>query len=475
MLFLTFLHLFSEAFQLTDMSTLNLNMNSRKLSAEITKLLSEESINQLARITGFTRRTGGKIDGFKFLDTLLFANFNHKDLSLNGMSKYLNKKHDVEISKQSIDERFNENTLLFFRAVLEKAISISIPQDDEIDFTDFKTVRIKDSTSFQLPENMVEMYPGSGGSASKAAIRIQFEYDLKSEQIIDLSLHPFTTQDMTDAGLTLSAITPNELIIRDLGYVKIDYLRQIKKQGAFYLNRLQSGTKVYEMIDGEYVEIDFWKLYKRMKSKNFIRIDRVVYIGKNEKFETRMIIERLPDAEYQERLRKANAKAKKNGTKISTDNKAKMGLNLFVTNTEVPGNQVRFLYTLRWQIELMFKIWKSIGEIDQVKKMKVERFEACLLVKLLWVVINWHIMRRVVIWFFNEHSIEISPYKLFKSFKEELYDFRDAIIKGIKGMMSFINTLVRISPKNHRSEKKKNTANWSYDIIRLFCANPKEK
>jgi len=460
---------------LTDMEPLNLKMNARKLSAEITKLLSEDCINQLARITGFVSRTGGKIDGFMFLDTLLFTSFNHKDLSLNGMSKHLNKKHDVEMSKQSIDERFNENTLLFFRAVLDKAISISIPHDHEIDFTEFETVRIKDSTSFQLPENMAEKFPGSGGSASNAAIRIQFEYDLKSEKIMDLSLHPFTTQDMTDARLTLSNIKPNDLIIKDLGYVKIDYLRQIKEQGAFYLNRLQSGTKVYEIIKGEYVEIDFMKLYKRMKLNNYIRIDRIVYIGKKEKFETRMIIERLPDAEYQERLRKANANAKKNKRKISADNKAKMGLNLFVTNTKIPGNKIRLLYTLRWQIELMFKIWKSIGEIDQVKKMKVERFEACLLVKLIWVVINWHIMRRVVIWFFNVHSIEISPYKLFQSFKEGLYDFRDAIMKGVKGMIFFIDTLVRISPRNHRSEKKKDSDNWSYDIIRLFCVNPKEK
>ena len=451
------------------MSTSNLKMNARKLSAEITKLLSEENINQFARITGFVSRAGGKIDGFMFLDTLLFANFNHKDLSLNGMSRYLNTKHGVEISKQSIDERFNENALLFFRAVLEKAISISINHDEKIDFTDFEKILIKDSTSFQLPENMAEKFAGSGGSASNAAIRIQFEYDLKSEQIIDLSLHPFKTQDMTDAGLTLSNIKPNELIIRDLGYIKIDYLRQIKEMGAFYLNRLQSGTKVYEKKNGEYVEIDFWKLFKRMKSNNIIRIDKVVYIGKNEKFETRIIIERLPDVEYQERLRKANAKARKNGTKISADNKAKMGLNLFVTNTDVPGDQIRLLYTLRWQIELMFKIWKSIGEIDQVKKMKVERFEACLIVKLIWVVINWQIMRRVIIFFFNEHNIEISPYKLFKTFKEELYDFREALIKGIKGMILFINTIVRISPVNHRSEKKKNTTNnWSYDIVRLL-------
>ena len=216
---------------LTDMDTLNLKMNAQKLSAEISNLLSENCINQLARITEFVSRSGGKIDGFTFLDTLLFTNFNHEELSLNSMTRFLYKKHGIEISKQAIDERFNENTILFFKAVLEKAISINMNQDIKIDFTEFEKVRIKDSTSFQLPESMAEKFPGSGGSASNAAIRIQFEYDLKSEQIIDLSLHPFKTQDMTDARLTLINIRPNDLIIRDLGYIKIDYLRKIEESG----------------------------------------------------------------------------------------------------------------------------------------------------------------------------------------------------------------------------------------------------
>ncbi|MCK5537724.1 MAG: transposase, partial [Bacteroidales bacterium] len=205
-----------------------------------------------------------------------------------------------------------------------------------------------------------------------------------------------------------------------------------------------------------------------MKINNIVRLDKLVYIGANEKFKTRIIIERLPDKEYQERQRKANAKAKKNGTKISKDNKAKMGMNIFVTNTDITANKVRPLYTLRWQIELMFKIWKSIGEIDKVKKMKVLRFVASLLTKLIWVVINWHIMRQIVIYFFNEHGIEISPYKLFKTLKGSMNKFREALKNGLTDLISFIDSIVEMSPRNHRSEKKSGMLTWSYDVLRMF-------
>ncbi len=44
----------------------------------------------------------------------------------------------------------------------------------------------------------------------------------------------------------------------------------------------------------------------------------------------------------------------------------------------------------------MFKIWKSIGEINKVGKMKVERFETSLYGKLIWIALNWHILWHVV-------------------------------------------------------------------------------
>lgn len=450
------------------MGTSNFKLNAQKLSADITKLLNEESINRLARETGFICRNSEKIDGFKFLDMLLFTHFNHKELSLNDLSIQLGKRYSIQISKQSIDERFTNRAVAFFKSILEKTLNLSINRDNKIDFTKYEKVRIKDSTSFQLPENMKDKYPGIGGSSSKAGIRIQFEYDLKNGEILDLSLHPITMLDMANAKETLNNINSNDLIIRDLGYIKIKHLQNIEEQQAFYLNRLHSCTIVYEMKSGKLIEIDFKKLHKQMKKKKLIRIEKEVYVGKKEMYKTRMVIELLPDAIYKERLKKMIKTAKSRKRNISDSYKARIGLNIFITNTEIPAKQLRLLYTLRWQIELMFKIWKSIGEIDKVKKMKVERFESSLLAKLIWITINWQIMRKIVIYFFNKHKIEISPYKLFKTLKESLFEFREAIRNGLEYVLSFIEEIAVISPHNHKSEKKKNTITWSYEVIRMF-------
>ena len=47
-----------------------------------------------------------------------------------------------------------------------------------------------------------------------------------------------------------------------------------------------------------------------------------------------------------------------------------MSMNVYITNTsleEVPTNYVHSLYSLRWQIEILFKTRKSFFEIDECK------------------------------------------------------------------------------------------------------------
>lgn len=445
-------------------------ISTKQLSNKITEILNEEFINKIAKDSGFIIREG-KIDGFKFLDMLLFTHFNHKELSLNDLAAQLEQRYKISITKQGLDERFTEAAVKFLKIVLEEVITISIHKNVRLDFTQYNKVRIKDSTSFQLPEFMQDKYPGSGGSGSKASIRIQFEYDLKTGKILDLSLHAFNDQDSSNAKMTVHEIEHNDLVIRDLGYVVLENLGEIDKKEAYYLNRFNTSMKAYELKNNnEYKEIDFFKLQKSMRKNNIHIIEKEVYIGK-EKLKTRMIIELLPNKQYAERMRKANKTAAKKGKKVGENFKARAGLNIFITNTEIEAKQVRLLYSIRWQIELMFKIWKSIGEIDKIKKMKIERFESFLIAKLIWIAINWKIMWNILLYYYNVENIEISPYKLFKTLKIRLIDFRTALNTSEEQVIDFINNIARISPKYHRSEKKKGSETWSYEIFRMFSEN----
>ncbi|EJS45330.1 transposase for insertion sequence element IS231D [Bacillus cereus BAG1X1-2] len=54
------------------------------------------------------------------------------------------------------------------------------------------------------------------------------------------------------------------------------------------------------------------------------------------------------------------------------------GINVYMTNTPidiVPMGQVHDWYSLRWQIEILFKTWKLFFHIHHCKKGSVAKFE----------------------------------------------------------------------------------------------------
>ena len=95
------------------MGIINFSFQTEKLSKEITNVLDEENINKIAKETGFVQRER-KLNGVNFLDMLLFTHFNHNELSLNDLSAQLAERYNIEITAQSIDERFTHSAVIFF-------------------------------------------------------------------------------------------------------------------------------------------------------------------------------------------------------------------------------------------------------------------------------------------------------------------------------------------------------------------------
>ena len=93
-------------------SNKNLTQFSEHLHIEIKQFFTTEEINQLARETKFVKREG-KIDGRIFLELIVFSNESLKQQSLNDLSATLEHNYAIEMTKQSLHERFNNNALHF--------------------------------------------------------------------------------------------------------------------------------------------------------------------------------------------------------------------------------------------------------------------------------------------------------------------------------------------------------------------------
>ena len=85
-------------------------------------------------------------------------------------------------------------------------------------------------------------------------------------------------------------------------------------------------------------------------------------MGAYERIPTRLIAVRMPEASVNERRRRAHTAAKKAGYTPSQAYLTLMAWHLFITNVPAavwPPKTVAVAYSLRWQVELVFRAWKS--------------------------------------------------------------------------------------------------------------------
>ncbi|MDN5217496.1 IS4 family transposase, partial [Fulvivirgaceae bacterium BMA12] len=230
-------------------------------------------------------KRNSKLKPWMFLDTLMYQFKSQKELSLTDLCCDLNLQHSLAIQKQSLDERFNGESVDFTKRLFEQSL-IHFSQKSEIRsiFKDFKSVKIKDSTSFQLPDSLAEQYPGNTGTSSKAGMNIQFEYDLKNHHIVDFSLHSKRINDQMDARNSVHNINAGDLIIRDLGYISVPFLKQVSAKNAFFINRLKTQTAVYRKVDNKLIKISFTEVIRYLKRSGKRYHSETLYLGSRKYF-----------------------------------------------------------------------------------------------------------------------------------------------------------------------------------------------
>jgi hypothetical protein len=431
--------------------------------------LDPMEIDKLARDCDFVQRTG-LINGFTFLCLLVFNSDNLAAESLNDLTVKLELDYGISIRKQSLDGRFNCHAVCFLKTALSQLLSRQLSKNNSwlLNCKEFNRILIKDSVCFQVDETLAEYYPGSGGSGSKANVRIQFEYDLLSGQIVDLSLHAFNDQDATNSTMTLDVIGEGDLVIRDLAYMHLIALNGIVEHLGHFLCRLQSNQDVYQIQGGKVAKFSFARIVKAMKEFRVNKFEEKVFLDKDQKFEVRLFVYLLPDEIYQERIRKAEKNAKKKGRQLSKKFKARCKLNLFITSA---GDDMISLdtawkaYTLRWQIELGFKVWKSLWKIDKVKKVKKERLECYIWSKLFIIVLSWQTLWSVNSLLRRLDGKSLSFYKATKTIIHSLSSLKKALLNGPAAMMEFLVGFLDLSRRRHLLEKKKQGDNHLPEIL----------
>ena len=305
--------------------------------------------------SGFVLRRPQKINPFSFVFGF-FESCSKGSFSYNQWAIEIGNWSGKSVSKQALYERVNSSAAVdFAKALFTQAMGkkIAAVTDGSL-FKTFKRVLLQDSTTLSLPENLKDKYPGNiSGGKQRAVARLQCIINIKTMRWLDVALHPFINNDQSSSNCILPMLQKGDLLIRDLGYFATNVFDQIEQQQAFYISRLKYGLTLYDQ-NGKMIN---WKKLCQRKGP----IDQIIQIGITHKLNLRIIMIPLPTSIYAEKVRKARADRDKR-VNHSEDYYLWLRYNIFITNvpnTTLGTIQIGEIYKVRWQIEILFKSWKS--------------------------------------------------------------------------------------------------------------------
>jgi hypothetical protein len=440
-------------------------------------MFDKKYLECLARKHRFVQRSS-RLNAFNFVNLLLFAGQHIEEFSLEDLGNDLNDQFGLTISKQGLNQRFNSKGVEFMKELLTLQLSRHVQAGDLSQIPTYKKrfnrIRIKDSTRFTLPEGFASAYKGHGGGGSSSQISIQYEYDILSGRTMDLSLTGACRNDQQDSKETLDTIQKGDLLMRDLAYAGQAYLRRVDQEGAYYLNRLNTSWTVF---DAENKPIDFVKIHKKIKRYKLevIEVEAFVQIGKkgkDGKLPTRLFASKVSQHVYKNRIRKAEKEARRRGYKVSDKFRAAAWMDLFITNIPrewLAPKEVQRTYGLRWQVELIFKMWKSQARINKVRHVKLERFECQLIGRFIWLLINWQAYRLAQEWMIKEkYPTQCSVWKFFKAAFRLSYQLRQVMLKKIH-IHEWLKTLLNKPIKTYATETKNCRLSTYYKLELLLA------
>ena len=263
-----------------------------------------------------------------------FNEFWHFDTDYNAFYKQLDKSTAPEFFLSSLSHIMSQLTLKVLGFEAGAA------------FSEFNRLILQDGSSFALHQALADLFPGRFNAVSPAAVELHCTMDLLKDAPIIITLSPDTDSEHDYRPEPESL--RGDLLLADRGYLDLTYLRDIDRHGGFFIMRSKSNLnpRVIDAYreDGQRLKScqdrEFQALISKFPKQQRTELE-VEWLIEGEAFRMRQIVSWNPET------------------------KSFFYLLTNLLQDRYPINTICLGYKLRWQVELLFKEWKSYTNLHK--------------------------------------------------------------------------------------------------------------
>lgn len=349
---------------------------------------------EAGRQSGLIQRAR-KLDGASFVRLLVFGYQGQPEATLEDLVK-VGASMGVPSSPQGLAQRFTAEAARGVQQVLAAAVGQVVAATPAVDslLGRFSGLYLQDATTFALPDELAALGVGAGGSGPQAALKVQVQWEYRTGQVTHLQLQNATCHD-TQAACQRAPLPAGALRLADLGYFKLAQMAHDLAQGVYWLTRLHTQCRLRLAGVAEPLE-----LLAFLRQQGTAQGDVLVEAGLGERLPCRLLAVQVPQEVADQRRAHLRARAAWLGRTLSAARLALAEWNLFLTTVPrelLSLREALVVARVRWQMELLFKLWKQHARLGVARSQNPWRVLWELLAKWLGVLLQ-HWLLLLAVW-----------------------------------------------------------------------------
>jgi hypothetical protein len=317
----------------------------------LARALSIDDVNQLGRETGQSERLRTVTPHRLFLSTIAALASGTVE-SLADLLREFNYQNDVTVAYKAFYNRLARPGFatfmrqMFARLVEQLSVRMLAPEGHAA-VSRFEDIVIQDGSSFALKRKLRDAFPGRFTTVEPAAVEVHATYSGFADEVCSVEIAPDSEAERQ--FLPDPSTLRDRLLLADRGYPGVAYFESVREHGGAFIVRLTRSHDPWVRAA--------WVEGKRVHLPKPIPLSRFIHRNANRHLDL--------DVEYERGRRLLGYIVGFRVIVLPGREKTMTRLCTNLPRTPFTLELVARLYRFRWQVELLFKEWKSYANLHK--------------------------------------------------------------------------------------------------------------